>query len=301
MENKEIGSNFYMLTAQVLNDKNLNHAEKLTMAMLNGLSREDGTCYPSNEWLQEKLGLKETAVKDILRHLEENNYIRREIFSCSKNPFKKYRIIHINTNFKLCLPGSENRLIEKSENRLAMGRKTDPIIDKKELIDKEYKEAPASPGVSAEADLLYTFFFEKLRERNPEFKEPNKKAWLKELDLLLRVDKRNLEKVKEIIEWASEHNWWKTACLSPSKLRKDYDAMLMQMNGESDKNRIRVNRAFAISMKEKHPEHMRSLSFDDKFAMNSKNGKEIPFNLPEEIFKDALINMFGGTYVRPVG
>lgn len=299
MERQEKGSNFYMLTAQILNDKNLNHAEKLTMAILNGLADEEGKCYPGNEWLSEKLDLKETAIKDILKNLEKFNYIKRETISCVNNPFKKYRIIYVCNNFKLSLPGAENRPIEGAENRPTVGRKTAYIIDKKELIDKKnIKKPSASPPPSPEAQVLCAFFFEKIRERNPEFKEPNLEKWAREMDCLLRLDKRDIERVKTLILWASEHKWWKTACLSPSKLRKDFDAMSMQMSGDTEKVGARNNRLFAINMKEKYPEQMKDLSFDDKYAMNRKTGKEVPFSLPEETFKDALFALFGGTYVR---
>lgn len=299
MERQEKGSNFYMLTAQILNDKNLNHAEKLTMAILNGLADEEGKCYPGNEWLQEKLDVKETAVKDILKNLEKHNYIKRETISCVNNPFKKYRIIYVCNNFKLSLPGAENRPIEGAENRPTVGRKTAYIIDKKELIDKKnIKKPSASPPPSPEAQALCAFFFEKIRERNPEFKEPNLEKWAREMDALLRIDKREVEKVKALILWASQHKWWKAACLSPAKLRKDFDAMSMQMSGDTEKVAARNNRLFAINMKEKYPEQMKDLSFDDKYAMNRKTGKEVPFSLPEETFKDALFALFGGTYVR---
>lgn len=307
MDQEQKGSNFYMLTAQILNDKNLNHAEKLTMAILNGLAHEDGTCYPSNEWLQEKLGIGENGIRIILQNLEKNNYIKREIISCVKNPFKKYRIIHINTDFKLFLPATKSEGSEALEKKQSDPSFSRGIIDKKELIDKKeiYKEPPkskkaasATPQVSADADALCTFFFEKIRERNPEFKEPKLQKWKQEFDCLLRIDKRDPEKIKELIEWASTHKWWKSACLSPSKLRKDYDLMMAQRNGDTEKETVRKNRHYAMQLKEKHPNEMKGLSFDDKFAINRLTAKEIPFNLPEETFKRTLIEMFGGTYVR---
>jgi DNA-binding Lrp family transcriptional regulator len=301
------GSNFYMLTAQILNDKNLSHAEKLTMAILNGLADEDGKCYPSNEWIAEKLDLHPRKIQSLLENLEKNNYISREIISCVNNPFKKYRIIKVSTNFKLCLPDAENGVSGNAENGTLATPKTACIIDKKELIDKKeiykkppksQKEASAAPQVSADADALCTFFFEKIRERNPEFKEPKLDKWRVEFDLILRVDKRDPGRVRDLILWASTHKWWKGACLSPSKLRKDYDIMATQMLSDSGNELVRKNRAYAMNLKEKYPEQMRSLSFDDKYAIHRAMAKEIPFHLPEETFKKALIEMFGGTYVR---
>lgn len=74
--------------------------------------------------------------------------------------------------------------------------------------------------------------------------------------------------------------------------------MIMQMQGSQEENLVRLNRNFALQLKEKHPNEMKSMSFDDKFAMNRKAGKEVPFNLPHDQFKEVLISMFGGRYER---
>jgi predicted transcriptional regulator len=163
---------------------------------------------------------------------------------------------------------------------------------------EEYKEAPASPPPSADASALFDLFLQKIRERNPKFKEPNKLKWVKEFDLLLRVDKREVEEVKNLILWAATHKWYRTACLSPAKLRKDFDVMTMQKEGEKEQDLVKRNRAYALKIKEKYPEQMKGLTFDDKFAMNRSTAKEIPFNLPEEIFKKTLVQMFGGSHGR---
>lgn len=179
----------------------------------------------------------------------------------------------------------------------------DPKQDSKEQIHKEppkpekAKKSSATPQVSAEADSLCTFFFEKIRERNPSFKEPNLSKWKSEMDLLLRIDKREVEEVKTLINWMSDHKWWKTSCLSPSKLRKDYDSASMQFKASQEASLVRSNRTIAMNLKDKHPEQMKCLSFDDKFAINRSTAKEIPFNLPEATFKRALVEMFGGQYV----
>jgi hypothetical protein len=189
----------------------------------------------------------------------------------------------------------ENEYIKEKHSSLNREEKDKPIYKE---APKSEKKASAPPQVSADADSLCTFFFEKIRERNPEFKEPKLEKWRAEFDCLLRIDKRDPSKVRDLIEWASTHKWWKSACLSPSKLRKDFDVMMAQKGGDSEKELVRKNRHYAMQLKEKHPNEMRGLSFDDKFAINRLMAKEIPFNLPEETFKKALIEMFGGTYVR---
>lgn len=175
-----------------------------------------------------------------------------------------------------------------------------PLLSTKEELKKEKKinkEGPTSSSPSADADLLYNFFLEKLRERNPDFKEPKKNKWLEQFDRMLRIDNRSVEEIKKLIEWASEHKWWKSACLSPHKLREAYDEMSMQMKSQEEKDLVKKNRGWAITCKEKVPEHMKSMSFDDKFVIHRQKAKEIPFNLPHEQFKNLVIELFGGRHV----
>jgi DNA-binding Lrp family transcriptional regulator len=295
MEPKRNGSNFYQLSAQVLNDKNLNHAEKLTMAILNGLADEEGKCWPSNEWLCDKLNISEKPLQVILKNLEKNNYIKRKVFSWANNPFKKYRIIFVQKDFKLFLPDVENDALEGVENDASDTSKTTGIIDKKERIDKkEIKSAPPPP--SADASDLFEIFYKKIKERSPGFKEPKKEKWLTEFDKILRIDKRDLEECKSLILWAAENSFWKANCLSPESLRKHYDKMIMQMGSAAESSRIEGNRSFSLHMKRKYPEQLKNLTINQKYAMNLAVGKEVPFSLPEETFRNAFFHMFGGRY-----
>jgi len=207
-------------------------------------------------------------------------------------------ILEFNKSFRHCGFGDRRGGDLQNAPLLSNDSSSLPSTDKKPIYNKPPKPTSAAPQVSAEADSLCTFFFEKIRERNPEFKEPKLSKWKAEFDCLLRIDKRDPFKVKELIEWASTHKWWKTACLSPTKLRKDYDLMMAQKLGDSEQELVRSNRAYAMGLKDKHPIEMKMLSFDDKFAINRSTAKEIPFNLPKETFKRALVEMFGGTYVR---
>lgn len=176
---------------------------------------------------------------------------------------------------------------------------------KKERKEKEIynlspksKDAPAEPSPSADAEILCDHFLSKIKERSPNFREPNMKIWVSVMDKLIRLDKRGFNEIKELIDWVSQDPFWSTNCLSPSKLREKFDQLILKMNSNQDKARAQRNRTYALQLKEKYPVQMKSFSFDDKFAINRSLGKEIPFNLPEETFKETLVTMFGGTYVR---
>lgn len=235
MEKDECGSNFYMLTAQVLNDKNLNHAAKITISILYGLSRESGKCWASNEWLCDKLDIKETALRTILQDLEKNNYIKRELHTCVNNPFKKYRIILVQNNFKLSLPASENRGSGGPENRGCDPRKTEGIIYKKELIDKKEVPAPSAPCSHPEAGNVSLLFSEAIKKTKPDIKEPAFTSTQKIFDKLLRIDKRKIEIIKKLIEWLPTHNFWSTKILSAESFRRNFDKLELEMNQNRSK------------------------------------------------------------------
>lgn len=139
------GSFYYIITAKVMHDKNLNHAEKLMFGILSGLADENGKCFPSNEWLSEVLGIKDRSIQEVIKKLEDSGYISRQIISCANNPFKKYRIIFVHRELKKCLPDAENRTLDDVENRGPDMRKTAHIISEDKNIISEEGESPVVP------------------------------------------------------------------------------------------------------------------------------------------------------------
>jgi len=119
----------------------------------------------------------------------------------------------------------------------------------------------APPRTSPEAGEVYALFLGKLRENRPAFKEPNRLNWLKDLDLLLRVDGRPLEEVKRVIAWTANDPFWSTVCLSPAKLRKNYDALCLKMGAPnpsasvSESKRVMVDH---LKEMERRLEHFKS-------------------------------------------
>jgi hypothetical protein len=165
--------------------------------------------------------------------------------------------------------------------------------DKKE---KDKKESSATPPPSADAEALFDFFLRKIKEKNPGFKNPNRSKWLTSLDALLRIDKRQLEEIKAILEWKFTNNFWMSKSNSPEALRRSYDNMVMQMVSDGEQQNADENRKYALEIKKEHPERLKNLTINSKYAMNLPVGKEVPFSLPRESFRRAFISMFGGVY-----
>ena len=71
------------------------------------------------------------------------------------------------------------------------------------------------------AELLLT----KILEHLPGYKKPDLQKWSKSMDVILRLDKRPPEEVKEVIIFAQEDSFWQANILSVDKLRKHYDRL----------------------------------------------------------------------------
>ena len=100
------------------------------------------------------------------------------------------------------------------------------------LEAKSEKKAPRS----ARAQFLETdnqmkaarYLFSKIRGNNPKAKEPNWQSWARDFDLIFRVDKRDREEVRRLIDFSQSDPFWLTNVLSPSSFRKHFDALTLK-------------------------------------------------------------------------
>jgi len=53
--------------------------------------------------------------------------------------------------------------------------------------------------------------------------------------LMLRIDKREVEEIKQVIRWCQQDEFWRTNILSTSKLREQYDALVVKMDDKKGK------------------------------------------------------------------
>ena len=89
-----------------------------------------------------------------------------------------------------------------------------------------------------DAEKLVAFMAAEIKKENPGWKgKYNDKAWVRDMDRFLRIDSRAPREVAEIIRWAAQHDFWSSNILSPSKLLKQYDQLLIQKerNGKGPK------------------------------------------------------------------
>ncbi|PGT36460.1 DNA replication protein DnaD [Bacillus anthracis] len=76
------------------------------------------------------------------------------------------------------------------------------------------------------------YLFELIKGNNPKQKEPNFEAWANEFRLLRERDNRELQDIKDVIDWCQADPFWQGNILSPKKLREKFDQLTIQMNSK---------------------------------------------------------------------
>lgn len=69
-------------------------------------------------------------------------------------------------------------------------------------------------------------------KNNPKARVPeNLNKWARSFNEIIRIDKRDPEQIKNVIKWCQSDSFWFKNILSPSKLRKQYDRLLLEIKG----------------------------------------------------------------------
>lgn len=94
---------------------------------------------------------------------------------------------------------------------------------RKKAKKKDREQVLFMPDSSAYhlAELLLA----KILEHLPGYKRPDLQKWARQMDVVLRLDKRPPEEVEAVIRFAQANSFWRINILSVEKLRKQYDQL----------------------------------------------------------------------------
>lgn len=206
---------------------------QVLVAELFDLSKANGYAYCSNLFLSTKMGVSVETVKRDLKLLESCGYLRRDT---QFSNFKRKRKIFVSDIFSNNFyQGS--RMTQPSGQELPKEESLSPNGDKKDIpkgISKDVAPAPPPPSFSSDVEKLCVYLIEKIQSHGVKFKDPrdNKTTWIqwrREMDKLTRLDGRSTQEIKELIDFSHEDDFWCQNILSPTKLRKHAEKLLLQM------------------------------------------------------------------------
>lgn len=125
---------------------------------------------------------------------------------------------------------SHNKRMADASNRNAINGKG------KESKGKEKKENNTS-GSKLKFETshmqLAELLLKKIKENNPQAKEPSLESWANTFRLMMERDNREGKEIQDIIIWSQQHHFWYKNILSAEKLRKQYDKLLLGMKEDS--------------------------------------------------------------------
>lgn len=174
---------------------------------------------------------------------EVNGVYLRNHFSMSKN--KTYRILDAlakkNLINKTTRRGSSGRydtqyevvepVDQSSKEGLDQSSKTGPVNEDVPSIDIPKKKPSLSvePIIKPEYLHFHLFMIDKILQVHSGFKQPNANTWCKDIRLMVERDNRQLQDMGRVFTWANNDEFWCGNILSPAKLRKQFDKLVIQM------------------------------------------------------------------------
>ncbi|MED1287327.1 phage replisome organizer N-terminal domain-containing protein [Bacillus mycoides] len=127
-----------------------------------------------------------------------------------------------------------------SHETITHGHATDIEEDKE--IDKEKNKKTSCHKFSTSDLENAQLLFKLMLQNNPAAKEPNFDKWADDFRLMRERDNRTDEAIKYLINWTQKDDFWSTNILSPSKLRKQFDALIVKIKKEKEKNQPKVTK-----------------------------------------------------------
>lgn len=197
--------------------------------------RTDGYFYKSHKEWQEEICLTKRQVSYSTAKLKEMGLVDTKLMKANGAPTLHYKLDYdklvdwIVTN---CNNGkSQNVTMESNNLSQSLTENTTENTTKKKTSCQKFSTSDLE-----NAKLL----FELMLLNNPSAKEPNFDKWANDFRLMREKDNRTDEQIKYLINWTQKDDFWSTNILSPAKLRKQFDALVVKIKKEKAKTQPKV-------------------------------------------------------------
>jgi hypothetical protein len=110
----------------------------------------------------------------------------------------------------------------------------------KELKKKDIKNTSRKQVYDTDSNYyqLAIFFFEQIKNNNPNHKEPNYQTWADDIRKMIELDNRTEEQVKYLMNWVQQDDFEMANVLSPAKLRKRFDSLIIKVKRQKPTSKV---------------------------------------------------------------
>lgn len=231
-EEKELPSYYSIIPATVRYDKNLKANEKLMYGEITALASKNGFCWAENRYFAELYNVHKITISKWLKNLEDKGYIRTELKYVYGTKQVSKRYIYIND-----APISEKTntpINEKINTPISQNTKEELSTTSNNNTSNNKRATRSKLKFETHHLKLAELLYKQIQSNLPNFKEPNLEMWANEFRLIMERDKREGEEVQNLIIKSQSDDFWKKNILSPSKLRKQYDRLVIEFEGKNN-------------------------------------------------------------------
>lgn len=179
----------------------------------------------------------------------------------------------LKTTIKEVIPEHSNDETLQSNNDVTskkhVGNTEIEIEIEKELEDKKDNSPKSNKRIYDVDSIPYQlaeYLFEEMKKNNPEARKPDFHKWANDIRLMMEIDNRKEEQVRNMITWSQSNEFWKGVILSAKKLRDKYDQMKVQANQPYKNNNAAAQKNDSVKYDIKQSEFFKvpeGYSFDD--------------------------------------
>lgn len=228
----------------------VNHKDSKVLLGNELIEVKRGQTVTSIRQLCERWGWSNTKVKQFFQLLQQDGMIT------VKSDSKKTVISIDKYDFYQCL--EEEKTTQNTHNNDTKHLQKHTNKNEKNVKnEKEYikNTSRRKSKIYDQESIFYQLslrLLEKIRHNNPEFKEPNLQKWADDFRLMAERDKRTVEQITYLIDWCQQDSFWKGNILSPSKLRKQYDQLVIKIKSESTKRQKQQQKKLITTERPSH-------------------------------------------------
>ncbi|BBN99187.1 hypothetical protein [Sporolactobacillus terrae] len=85
--------------------------------------------------------------------------------------------------------------------------------------------------------------FNRIREHDPNYKQPNLEKWANDIRLMMERDNRTYNEIDKVIDWCQDDSFWYKNILSTGKLREQFGRLRMEYLDDWKKKKEAVEQA----------------------------------------------------------
>ena len=134
-------------------------------------------------------------------------------------------------------PGTKSQVQKTPDGKLPDNSRTTPGVLPPEVEVEVEEEGELQPPSAALR--LSGLLADLIADNNPsnlslraDKREATIKLWSEEIDRMLRLDGRPTDEAEQVIRWCQSDSFWQKNILSGSKIRKQYDQLVLGIKGD---------------------------------------------------------------------